>query len=325
MISILMNYSKNANAQNLTTKTRDAVIIAKSVALNKGDIFEPLKDVKAMDDAGKGKDITRYITTKGSVDTNKVGQYKYTYSVKGANGNLVSKQITVTVKEPKQAKDAIILAKDSSIKLGETFDPLKNVKATDAGGRGKDITNSVTVKGTVNINKAGQYKLTYSVRGENGKIVSKQITVTVQDTITVQDTNKSCKIVSTDSNIIEVITLTNAERAKKNLSTLCENTELSRIAKIKAQDMAHNNYLDHYSDKYGWPGEMLIYFGMKYSSVGENIAKGQTTPEQVMKDWMDSQAHRDNILKSVYTEIGIGYVYDKNGDIIWVQLYRTPK
>ena len=41
-------------------------------------------------------------------------------------------------------------------------------------------------------------------------------------------------------------------------------------------------------------------------SVGENIAKGQLTPLEVMRDWMNSPGHRKNILHPQYEEIGIG-------------------
>lgn len=49
-------------------------------------------------------------------------------------------------------------------------------------------------------------------------------------------------------------------------------------------------------------------------SLGENIAKGQLTPNQVMDDWMNSENHRRNILSGAFDEIGIGIFGD-----VWVQ------
>ncbi|MDP6575992.1 MAG: CAP domain-containing protein [Candidatus Peribacteraceae bacterium] len=49
-------------------------------------------------------------------------------------------------------------------------------------------------------------------------------------------------------------------------------------------------------------------------AVGENIAVGQLTPKEVMKDWMNSPGHRKNILHSEFAEIGIGLFGD-----YWVQ------
>ena len=61
-------------------------------------------------------------------------------------------------------------------------------------------------------------------------------------------------------------------------------------------------------------------FGVSYSAAGENIAMGQRSPEEVVKGWMDSPGHRENILKPGFTHIGIGY--DKNGNY-WTQQFIT--
>ena len=69
---------------------------------------------------------------------------------------------------------------------------------------------------------------------------------------------------------------------------------------------------------------MMKEFGVTYRSAGENIAKGQRTPEAVMNGWMNSQGHRENILSESYTEIGVGYGTDSNGMTYWVQMFRRP-
>ncbi|MCJ8014289.1 CAP domain-containing protein [Paenibacillus sp. KQZ6P-2] len=112
----------------------------------------------------------------------------------------------------------------------------------------------------------------------------------------------------------EVIKLVNQERAKAGLKPLTENTKLSGMAMDKAKDMYTNNYFDHNSPTYGSPFDMMKKYGISYSYAGENIAKGQKTPTEVMNAWMNSQGHRANILNSNYTQIGVAYY---NG--IWVQ------
>ncbi len=69
---------------------------------------------------------------------------------------------------------------------------------------------------------------------------------------------------------------------------------------------------------------MMKQFGISYKAAGENIAKGQRTPAEVMKGWMNSPGHRANILSSSYTEIGVGYVTDSNGTAYWVQHFIRP-
>lgn len=122
----------------------------------------------------------------------------------------------------------------------------------------------------------------------------------------------------------QVVSLVNQERAKQGLSPLKINAKLSDVATKKAEDMRDKGYFSHTSPTYGSPFDMMKQFGIRYSSAGENIAKGQKTPEAVMNGWMNSQGHRDNILNSSYTEIGVGYVTDGSGNTYWVQMFIRP-
>jgi uncharacterized YkwD family protein/spore coat assembly protein SafA len=116
----------------------------------------------------------------------------------------------------------------------------------------------------------------------------------------------------------QVISLVNKERANHGLPALKEDWELSRVARYKSQDMHDRSYFDHNSPTYGSPFKMMSDFGIHYGYAGENIAKGQQTPEQVMKAWMNSSGHRANILSKNFTHIGVGYVKDGN---IWTQQF----
>ena len=82
--------------------------------------------------------------------------------------------------------------------------------------------------------------------------------------------------------------------------------------------MKNKNYFDHNSPTYGSPFDMMKSFGISYTSAGENIAMGQTTPEQVVQAWMDSQGHRENIMNPSFTQIGVGYVASGN---YWTQMF----
>lgn len=116
----------------------------------------------------------------------------------------------------------------------------------------------------------------------------------------------------------QVVDLTNAERSKNGLAPLKVDLELSKVAREKSKDMAANNYFDHNSPTYGSPFDMMKKFGISYRTAGENIAMGQRTPQEVVQAWMDSQGHRENILNSSYTHIGVGYV--ENGNY-WTQQF----
>jgi uncharacterized YkwD family protein len=114
--------------------------------------------------------------------------------------------------------------------------------------------------------------------------------------------------------VSQVVSLTNQERAKAGLQALSSDTALAAMALDKAKDMYTSNYFDHNSPKYGSPFNMMTSYGIHYSYAGENIAKGQQTPQEVMTAWMNSAGHRANILNSHFTKIGVAYY---NGE--WVQ------
>ncbi len=116
----------------------------------------------------------------------------------------------------------------------------------------------------------------------------------------------------------------NKERAAQGLTALKYNANLSEVAKLKALDMKEKNYFSHTSPTYGSPFDMMRSMGIKYTSAGENIAKGYRTPDAVMKGWMNSPGHKANILNSNFTEIGIGYVTDSSGAGYWVQMFIRP-
>lgn len=115
-----------------------------------------------------------------------------------------------------------------------------------------------------------------------------------------------------------VVTLVNEIRNDNGLNQLSENPDLAQVAQMKAEDMQNNDYFDHQSPTYGSPFDMMKKFGISYMSAGENIAKGQSTPEEVVNSWMNSEGHKENILNPSYTQIGIGYSADED---IWVQMF----
>ncbi len=116
----------------------------------------------------------------------------------------------------------------------------------------------------------------------------------------------------------KVLELVNAERAKNNLPALTMDENVRKVARIKSSDMSKNKYFSHTSPTYGTPFEMLKKYGISYRAAAENIAQGYTSPEAVVKGWMNSSGHRANILSSKYTKIGIGYEASGN---YWTQMF----
>lgn len=117
---------------------------------------------------------------------------------------------------------------------------------------------------------------------------------------------------------VQVQELVNQERSKAGLKPLQMDWELQRVARTKACDMANKGYFSHQSPTYGSPFDMMKQFGISFKTAGENIAMGQRTPAEVMQSWMNSTGHRENILKSDFTHIGVGYCANGNH---WVQMF----
>lgn len=118
----------------------------------------------------------------------------------------------------------------------------------------------------------------------------------------------------------QMFNLVNQEREKNNLPLLEIDLELTRVARIKSQDMVDQNYFSHYSPTYGSPFEMLDSFGIKYLHAGENLA-GNSSVENAHTSLMNSSGHRKNILSPDYTHIGIGVKPSDEYGQIFTQLF----
>src|SRR5699024_2039485 len=116
----------------------------------------------------------------------------------------------------------------------------------------------------------------------------------------------------------QVVELTNQERTAHGLQALSIDESLSAVAREKSNDMARSGYFSHNSPTYGSPFDMMQQFGISYQTAGENIARGQTSPEEVVNGWMNSEGHRANILNPNFTHIGVGYI---DGSNHWTQMF----
>ncbi len=127
-----------------------------------------------------------------------------------------------------------------------------------------------------------------------------------------------------DDYVHEVLNLTNVERTKIGLNPLTWNDNLAEGADAHCKDMVAHNFFAHEGSDGSTPGDRATAAGYKWSWVGENIAKGQKTPQEVVTAWMNSEHHRENILRPEFTELGVALEYDSSGTPYWGQLFGTP-
>ncbi len=117
-----------------------------------------------------------------------------------------------------------------------------------------------------------------------------------------------------------LLELINKERANANLSPLEADTELMKVARVKANDMSQNNYFSHYSPTYGSPFDMMRQFGITFKAAAENIA-GNSTVQGAVTSWMKSEGHRNNIMNGNYNYTGIGIAKSNKYGYVYVQMF----
>lgn len=124
----------------------------------------------------------------------------------------------------------------------------------------------------------------------------------------------------------ELIRLINKERQQAGLAPLIEQAQLTMAARLHSQDMACNDYFSHDSPSTGSLVDRITAQGYSYSSLGENIAAGYTSPADVVASWMNSSGHRANILEPGFTQIGIGYAYWETSEYggYWTAVFASP-
>jgi uncharacterized protein YkwD len=158
-----------------------------------------------------------------------------------------------------------------------------------------------------------------------------------QETLSILSTNQQ-----------ELLDAINKERAKSrscgnrgtfsSVPPLTWSPELYAAALEHVTDLAYSNTFSHDGSgtEYDITGngqpskfyERIVANGYSnYFSVGENIAGGQRSVEEVMKAWMASPGHCENIMKSTYTEVGVAIVIksDSSYQIYWGQNFGSKR
>lgn len=149
------------------------IIIANDRTISKGQNIDLMLGVIATDP--ENGDITSSVTISGEVYINIPGEYKITYMAEDHQQFKVSKTITVTVKGESIPS---INAEDKTVPQYTTFDPKQDVSAED--GIDGDISAKIeVVKNDVNLEKMGDYEVTYKVVNSIGKTTTKTIIVHV--------------------------------------------------------------------------------------------------------------------------------------------------
>ncbi|MCU4971076.1 DUF5011 domain-containing protein, partial [Bacillus toyonensis] len=169
-----------------TTNEAPVLTVPFTTTLRVGEEFDPMAGVSASDK--EDGNLTNKIKYKGNVDTSKPGKYIVEYWVVDSKGVNATATQSVIVKENEETPDMepkLTVPTRTTINVGDKFNPLSGVKAID--NEDGDITDKVTVDGSVDASKPGTYELTYTVSDSKGHTVTAKQTVTVKQKVESKD------------------------------------------------------------------------------------------------------------------------------------------
>lgn len=125
----------------------------------------------------------------------------------------------------------------------------------------------------------------------------------------------------------EMLARVNAERKKAGAPPLRSNSRLDLAAQRHAEDMLARSYFAHGSPEKKTVRERATAADYDWRLIGENIAEGQLSIDEVMETWMNSPGHRKNILNPDFRELGVGLALGRSGGgrhrILWAQAFGT--
>jgi uncharacterized protein YkwD len=99
---------------------------------------------------------------------------------------------------------------------------------------------------------------------------------------------------------------------------------LGRAAQRHAEDMARRGFFDHRAPDGSTPGDRVRRAGYSPRLTGENIAFGPESAEEVVRGWLESTGHCENIMDARFAQIGIGIAEgSRRGHIYWVQNFGS--
>lgn len=122
----------------------------------------------------------------------------------------------------------------------------------------------------------------------------------------------------------QLLSLVNAERARRGLAPLQANSRLTHLARLKSQDMVDNSYFAHQSPVYGRVGDMLRSSGISFTLAAENLGIGGNI-NSIFNAFMNSPSHRSKIIDSRYTHTGVGIRYQPGRGYLVTQIFLLPR
>ena len=108
---------------------------------------------------------------------------------------------------------------------------------------------------------------------------------------------------------------------------LASSAQLSQVARAYARDMATWGYMNHTGHDGSSPAQRITRSGYRWSEVGENLASGVMTADEVVAGWLGSPEHCANLMAPLYRQVGVAFAvnpHDQRG-VYWAMEFGTPR
>ena len=127
---------------------------------------------------------------------------------------------------------------------------------------------------------------------------------------------------------VDLFNAINDQRVQNGESALAADGCVTYVAQLRSSDMAARNYFSHTSPDGTSAFDLLDANGVPHGWAGENLARNNYPDDQsvavAIRDLMASQGHRDNILSTNYTALGVGFADDGSGMKYYTMVFIGP-
>ena len=261
----------------------------------------PSTDYDRIGSLEKGSDVE----VTGVADT---GWYRIKY-----NGQVgyVSNKFLITEEEYKVLETAENAAKEAAKEATKLVEQGNlEISSTDAQKMAQDIISQET-----NLTPEQQQQIIDDIAAKIEQSV-KDAAAQAQ-----QQQEQQTQAASTGTDTGRVVALCNEYRAGAGLGGLTEDATLDAMAAQRAQEIAQS--FSHTRPDGRDCSSIYDDYGYSWMACGENIAAGQTSADEVMTGWMNSEGHKANILSGNFNRIGVACYSDPNSayGYYWVQVF----
>lgn len=250
----------------------------------------------------------------------KTGTYPVTVTCSGDGYHTETASLSITVVDPPvafAAMEAVTLTMEDTktISLGLTpTDSAVTVSVSGSAVEAKVENGSLVVEGT----GVGTATVTLQATADGYTKGTTSVTVTV---------NAKPVVARYSDQAAEVFRLTNSRRSKAGVDSLTRDSNLDMIAQKRAEEASKNwSHTRPDGTTFDTIFEEYNLTAPTYHGRGENLFAANLLDSKVAVDgWMDSPGHKENILRTEYTHMGVGIIKGSDGEYYYCQLFSFSK